>query len=105
MSDWETLGAVEPRDLIDVRLQLHWAAQAAAAVGKQLLPHRPDFSEQSLEWLEVSRVLAKAWWPERGPSAPRSDWRAPLCSCSARTGRFCASCLWKGARSMRRTSG
>jgi len=59
MSDWETLGAVEPRDLIDTRLQLHWAAQAAAAVGKQLLPHRPDFSEQSLEWLAGPRTLAQ----------------------------------------------
>jgi hypothetical protein len=59
MSDWETLGAVEPRDLIDARLQLHWAAQAAAAVGKQLLPHQPDFSEQSLEWLAGPRALAQ----------------------------------------------
>ncbi|MEO6193438.1 MAG: hypothetical protein ABIS20_10530 [Thermoanaerobaculia bacterium] len=59
MSDWETLGAVEPRELLDTRLQLHWAAQAAAAVGKQLLPHQPDFSEQSLEWLAGSRVLAQ----------------------------------------------
>src|SRR5215217_8078786 len=59
MSDWETLGAVDPRDLIDARLQLHWAAQAAVAVGKQLLPHQTDFSEQSLEWLEGSRVLAQ----------------------------------------------
>jgi hypothetical protein len=59
MSDWETLGAVDPRDLIDARLQLHWAAQAAAAVGKQLLPHQPDFSEQSLEWLAGSRALAQ----------------------------------------------
>ena len=59
MSDWETLGAVDPRALIDARLQLHWAAQAAAAVGKQLLPHQPDFSEQSLEWLDGPRVLAQ----------------------------------------------
>ena len=59
MSDWETLGAVDPRALIDARLQLHWAAQVAAAVGKQLLPRQPDFSEQSLEWLAEPRVLAQ----------------------------------------------
>ncbi len=59
MSDWETLGAVDPRDLLDTRLQLHWAAQAAAAVGKQLLPRQRDFSEQSLEWLAAPRVLAQ----------------------------------------------
>lgn len=60
MSDWETLGAVDPRSLIDARLQLHWAAQAAAAVGKQLLPRQPDFSEQSLEWLEGPCALAQS---------------------------------------------
>jgi hypothetical protein len=67
MSDWETLGAVDPRALIDARLQLHWAAQAAAAVGKQLLPHRPDFSEQSLEWLAGPRVLAQGVVAGRQP--------------------------------------
>jgi len=59
MSDWETLGAVEPRNLVEARQQLHWAAQAAAAVGKQLLPHRPDFSEQSFTWMAGPRVLAQ----------------------------------------------
>ena len=59
MFDWESLGAVDPRDLLDARLPFHWATQAAAAGGKQLLPHQPDFSEQSLEWLAGSRVLAQ----------------------------------------------
>lgn len=59
MSDWETLGAVEPRDLVEARQQLHWAAQAVAAVGKQLLPHQPDFSEQSFAWMAGPRVLAQ----------------------------------------------
>ncbi|HEY2293433.1 MAG TPA: hypothetical protein VGM86_22245 [Thermoanaerobaculia bacterium] len=59
MSDWETLGAVEPRHLVDARQQLHWAAQAVAAVGKQLLPHQPDFSEQSFTWMAGPRVLAQ----------------------------------------------
>jgi hypothetical protein len=59
MSEWETLGGVEPGKLIEARLQLHWAAQAVAAVGKQLLPHQPDFSEQSLQWMEGPRALAQ----------------------------------------------
>src|SRR3954454_19304299 len=59
MSDWETLGAVEPHDLIDARRQLHWAAQAVAAVGKQLLPPQPAFGEQSFTWLAGPRVLAQ----------------------------------------------
>jgi hypothetical protein len=58
MSEWEPL-KLDPHTLLDGRLQLHWAAQVAAAVGKQLLPHQPDFSEQSLEWLNGPRVLAQ----------------------------------------------
>ena len=59
MSDWETLGAVEPRNLVDARQQLHWATQAVAAVGKQLLPHQHDFGEQSFTWMAGPRVLAQ----------------------------------------------
>lgn len=59
MSDWETLGAVEPRNLIEARQQIHWAVQAVAAVGKQLLPHQPDFGEQSFAWMAGPRVLAQ----------------------------------------------
>lgn len=50
MRDWEPLGDVNPKELTGARLQLHWMAQAATAVGKQLLPHRPDFGEQSFQW-------------------------------------------------------
>ncbi|HEV8578086.1 MAG TPA: hypothetical protein VGX68_03305 [Thermoanaerobaculia bacterium] len=57
MADWESLGGVDPRRLTEVRLQLHWMAQAAAAVGKQLIPHRPDYSEQSFQWSEGLRAL------------------------------------------------
>jgi hypothetical protein len=59
MSEWETLGGVEPGKLVEARLQLHWATQAVAAVGKQLLPHQPDYGEQSFQWLEGSRALAQ----------------------------------------------
>ncbi len=59
MREWETLGAVDPRELVDARLQLHWAAQAASAVGKQLLPSQPDSSEQSFQWSGVHRVLVQ----------------------------------------------
>jgi hypothetical protein len=58
-ASWETLGTVDPRRVVDARLQLHWAAQAACAPGKQLLAHRPDFSEQSFQWAGGSRALAQ----------------------------------------------
>ncbi|HKV08090.1 MAG TPA: hypothetical protein VJ725_08140 [Thermoanaerobaculia bacterium] len=65
--DWETLGAVDPRSLVDARLQLHWAAQAAAAVGKQLLPGQPDYSEQSFTWDGQLRALVQGLVPGRRP--------------------------------------
>lgn len=67
MSEWETLGAVEPGKLIDARVQLHWAAQAAAGVGKLLLPRQPDFSEQSLCWMEEPRALAQGLVTGKAP--------------------------------------
>ncbi len=47
---WQCLGAIDPKALWDSRLQLHWAAQAAAGVGRTLLPKQVDFSQESLEW-------------------------------------------------------
>lgn len=36
--------------MIDTRLQLHWAAQAAAGVGRTLLAPQPDDSHHSFTW-------------------------------------------------------
>jgi hypothetical protein len=47
---------IDPRRLTGARLQLHWAAQPAAAVGKRLLPHQPDYSEQSFEYWDGALV-------------------------------------------------
>jgi len=69
MSDWEPL-TMDPHTLLDARLQLHWAEQVAAAVGKQLLPHQPDFSEQSCEWQDGPRVLAQGWVAGPPPFRP-----------------------------------
>ena len=68
-ASWETLGTVDPRRVVDARLQLHWAAQAACSPGRQLLEHRPDFSEQSFRWAGGPRALAQdlvgGVWPFR----------------------------------------
>jgi len=56
---WEPLGRVSAERLADARRQLHWAAQATSAVGKRLLPHQPDYSEQSFRWNEEARALAQ----------------------------------------------
>jgi hypothetical protein len=73
-TSWETLGTVDPRRVVDARLQLHWAAQAASAPGRQLLEHRPDSSEQSLLWADRPRALAQdlvnGVWPFRSALRP-----------------------------------
>ena len=66
MSTWERLGSVGAEPLIEARLELHWAAQIAAAPGKQLLPPQPDASEQSFQWDAAAGALA-----QRKVEAPR----------------------------------
>lgn len=70
---WEPLGRVSPERLAEARRQLHWMAQAAAAVGKRLLAHQPNFSEQSFRWIEDVRALAQGAVP--GPQPFRSALR------------------------------
>jgi hypothetical protein len=59
MSAWENLGAVPPGELAAARVELHWAAQVAAATGKLLLPAQADASEQSFAWDGRARALAQ----------------------------------------------
>jgi hypothetical protein len=59
MTSWDTLGRVGAERLADARLQLHWAAQAASAIGKQLLGHQPDYGEQSFQWDPSNRALVQ----------------------------------------------
>ncbi len=55
---WESLGTLSPRELVPARLLLHHAAQLAAAVGRSLVPARPDDGHTSLEWTSSPRGLA-----------------------------------------------
>ena len=45
--------------MIDTRLQLHWAAQAAAAVGRTALPPQPDDSHHSCTWSDEHEALVQ----------------------------------------------
>ena len=47
---WQTLGTPAPTALLDARLQLHHAAQWAAAAGASFLEPRPDDSHPNLGW-------------------------------------------------------
>lgn len=48
---WQQLGEPAPASLSEVRLQAHWAAQAASLVGRALIEKRSDDSHTNLEWL------------------------------------------------------
>jgi hypothetical protein len=72
MTGWERLGGVPRARLIEARLQLHYAAQPAAAVGKLLLAHQADFGEQSFRWSAGTRCLVQ------GPVTAATPFRAAL---------------------------
>lgn len=50
ISDWEVLGAVEPRRLTEARLQLHHAVQAIPSFAQALVPARDDDSHRAMTW-------------------------------------------------------
>ena len=47
---WEALGEVSPSQVEEARLELHHAAQLVTAVGRSLVPPRPDDGHTSLAW-------------------------------------------------------
>jgi hypothetical protein len=69
---WESLGRLSPRELVPARLLLHNAAQLAAAVGRSLVPARPDDGHTSLAWIASPRGLASQ------DVAGARSWRALL---------------------------
>ena len=67
---WQTLGTVPAADLVEAKVQLHWAAQIVAALGNTLLAPMPDDSQSNLGWVDSCGALC---------SHPTSDgWRAGL---------------------------
>src|ERR1700681_1323940 len=70
MRPWERLEGIATERLTAARLQLHWAFQPVAALGKLLLPHQPDFSEQSFCWRPEARSLAQGTISRATPSQP-----------------------------------
>jgi hypothetical protein len=56
---WERTGAIDPRTLVDARLQLHWVAQAVAGVGRTLHAPRADDSHTSFTWSPALAALVQ----------------------------------------------
>jgi hypothetical protein len=56
---WERTGSIDPRALVDARLQLHWLAQAVAGVGRTLHKPRADDSHTSFTWAPALDALVQ----------------------------------------------
>jgi len=57
-TSWLHVGERAPTDLVDARLQLHWAVQLVSAVGTTFLAAAADDSHTNLEWLAEPALLA-----------------------------------------------
>ena len=55
--NWQVLGDPAPESLEDARLQLHYAAQVAAAAGLTFLEPAPDGSQSCLRWSDPLAAL------------------------------------------------
>jgi hypothetical protein len=54
---WTRTGSIAPHVLSDARVQLHWAAQAVAGVGRTLNAPRADHSHTSFTWSDAHEAL------------------------------------------------
>jgi hypothetical protein len=70
---FEPRGVPAPAALSRARVELHWAAQIVAAVGRALIPAVPDDSHTSLEWVEGERLLLGGVTPRGGRLGVRPD--------------------------------
>ena len=57
LTTWHTVGTVPVTDLVEAKVQLHWAAQIAAAFGNTLLDPQPDDSQSNLGWVDAIDAL------------------------------------------------
>lgn len=64
---WRALGAVPPPELVDARLEAHFAVQVAAACAESLLEAAPDYSHGALSWFDGHQALAGRLIPLQRP--------------------------------------
>jgi hypothetical protein len=64
-TSWQRVGAVDPKSLVDARLQLHHALQVIVSAPISYLAKRADDSHTNLEWLPQHTALGTNWI-ERG---------------------------------------
>jgi hypothetical protein len=57
MAIWQTVGTLSADELIEARLQAHWAAQIVGAVGDAFLERKADDSQSNLGWHDELQAL------------------------------------------------
>jgi hypothetical protein len=67
MRSWQSVRPELASKLADARLQLHYAAQFAAAAGISYLPHEPDDSHMQLQWVPEFAGLFSRLIPAKKP--------------------------------------
>jgi hypothetical protein len=60
-SNWQSVGNVTPTELVDARLQLHYALQIIVSAPISFLAKRADDSHTNLEWLPTFEALGTNW--------------------------------------------
>ena len=58
-SVWSTVGEIDPRELVEARIQLHWAAQPVMAFADCVLEHVSDDSQANLGWRDDLEAPAR----------------------------------------------
>ncbi len=57
MNKWQAIAKISSDELVESRLQLHYAIQLIAATGAALAEPLPDYSHTSLAWHPVLEVF------------------------------------------------
>lgn len=57
MNEWQAIAKIPPDELVESRLQLHYAIQFIAATGAALAEPLPDYSHTSLAWHPILEVF------------------------------------------------
>ena len=55
---WQPLGAVAPDDLVEARMNLHYATQVVSGVGRTFLDQKADDSHTNLSWQESDALAS-----------------------------------------------
>lgn len=72
-SEWQLLGALQPKALQPAIEQIHHGVQFIAMMGKYFVENQPDDSHTNMEWLKSEEVLAGNW-----VKAPKGDFRLAM---------------------------